>query len=100
MKNALKFFTVLFCILLVIGWKDKQNYLKINNAATATKTDIHKIVLKEAVDGGNYVYLNVDENGRNYWMAITIFKGVVVLDKDFGYGYMYSILLEDAKLVK
>ncbi|MDO9037470.1 MAG: hypothetical protein Q7U59_03880, partial [Lutibacter sp.] len=66
-----KFFTVLFSILLMVGCKDKENYSKINDATTAPKTDIHKIVVKEAVDGGNYAYLNVEENGQNYWMAIT-----------------------------
>lgn len=70
MKNNLKFFTMLFSILLMVGCKDKGNYSKINNAATAPKTDVHKIVVKEAVDGGNYTYLNVEENGQNYWMAV------------------------------
>ncbi|MDO9594524.1 MAG: hypothetical protein Q7J19_05995 [Lutibacter sp.] len=71
MKNNMKFFTVLFSILLMVGCKDKENYSKVNNAAAAPKTDIHKIVVKEVLDGGNYLYLNVDESGQNYWMAIT-----------------------------
>ncbi len=66
----MKFFTVLFSILMLVGCKDKQNYSKINSVATAAKTDVHKIVVKEVVDGGSYAYLNVDENGQNYWMAI------------------------------
>ena len=77
MKNNLKFFTVLFSILLIVGCKDKQNYSKINNAATAAKSDVHKIVVKEAVDGGNYTYLNVDENGQNYWMAVASIPVIV-----------------------
>jgi hypothetical protein len=28
------------------------------------------------------------------------FEGTIALDKDFGYGYVYSILMEDAKTVK
>lgn len=28
------------------------------------------------------------------------FKGVVTLDKDFGYGYVYNILLEEGELIK
>ncbi|MDF1518088.1 MAG: hypothetical protein RQ864_06715 [Lutibacter sp.] len=77
MKNNLKFFTMLFSILLMVGCKDKGNYSKINNAATAAKTDVHKIVVKEAVDGGNYTYLNVDENGQNYWMAVASIPVIV-----------------------
>lgn len=29
---------------------------------------------------------------------VATFEGIVVLDKDFGYGYKYDILIEDAKL--
>ena len=28
------------------------------------------------------------------------FKGKIILDKDFGYGYFYSTLMEDAKLIR
>src|SRR4030065_1593479 len=77
MKNNMKFFTVLFSILLMIGCKDKENYSKINNAVAAPKTDVHKIVVKEAVDGGSYTYLNVEENGQNYWMAVASIPVIV-----------------------
>ncbi len=77
MKNNMKFFTVLFSLLLLVGCKDKANYSKVDNAATAAKTDVHKIVVKEAVDGGSYTYLNVDENGQNYWMAVTSIPVIV-----------------------
>src|SRR4030066_776008 len=77
MKNNMKFFTVLFSILLMIGCKDKENYSKVNNAVAAPKTDVHKIVVKEALDGGNYTYLNVEENGQNYWMAVASIPVIV-----------------------
>jgi hypothetical protein len=32
--------------------------------------------------------------------AVVTFKGVIALDKDFGYGYVYDILLEDGELIK
>ncbi|OGS69098.1 MAG: hypothetical protein A3F91_05605 [Flavobacteria bacterium RIFCSPLOWO2_12_FULL_35_11] len=70
MKNKMKYFAVLFSILLMVSCKDKQNYSKINNETPAAKSDVHKIVVKETVDGGNYAYLNVEENGKTYWMAI------------------------------
>ena len=31
---------------------------------------------------------------------IVTFKGVIILDKDFGQGYIYDILLEEGSLVK
>jgi len=71
MKNNMKFFIVLFSILLMVGCKDKENYSKLNSPTSTPKIDTHKIVVKEVLDGGNYVYLNVDEDGQNYWMAIT-----------------------------
>ncbi|MFZ2431344.1 MAG: hypothetical protein WA143_11415 [Lutibacter sp.] len=70
MKNKMKYFTVLFGILLMVSCKDKENYSKINSETTAAKSDVHKIVVKETVDGGTYAYLNVEENGKTYWMAI------------------------------
>jgi len=32
--------------------------------------------------------------------AVVTFEGVLILDKDFGYGYKYDVLLEEAKAVK
>ncbi len=31
---------------------------------------------------------------------IVTFEGKIILDKDFGYGYFYSVLMEDGKIVK
>ncbi len=31
---------------------------------------------------------------------IVTFEGKIILDKDFGYGYFYSILMEDGKIVQ
>ena len=31
---------------------------------------------------------------------VVIFEGVITLDKDFGAGYFYKVILEDAVLVK
>lgn len=71
MKNKMKYFTVLFSILMMVSCKDKGNYSKMNDASSDAKSDVHKIVVKESVDGGSYTYLNVDENGQVYWMAIS-----------------------------
>ncbi len=31
---------------------------------------------------------------------ITTFEGKIALDKDFGYGYFYSVLMEDGKIIE
>jgi len=67
----MKYFAVLFSILVMVSCKDKVDYSKINDETTAVKSDVHKIVVKETVDGGSYAYLNVEENGKTYWMAIS-----------------------------
>jgi hypothetical protein len=32
--------------------------------------------------------------------AVVTFEGKIALDKDFGYGYVYNVLMEEGKLVK
>jgi len=32
--------------------------------------------------------------------SVVTFEGVIALDKDFGYGYKYDVLLEDSRIVK
>jgi hypothetical protein len=31
---------------------------------------------------------------------VVTFEGTIILNKDFGYGYSYEVIMEDAKLVK
>ncbi|MDD3722130.1 MAG: hypothetical protein PHW92_06560 [Lutibacter sp.] len=69
MKNKIKFFTIFFSFLMLFGCKDKGNYSTIKSETT-TQNASHKIVVNEFLDGGNYAYLNVAENGNKYWMAI------------------------------
>ncbi|MBI9041123.1 hypothetical protein [Lutibacter sp.] len=71
MKNKIKFLAVFILILTLASCKDKGNYSKINSPLETVNSDLHKIVVKEKVDGGAYAYLNVEEDGKNYWMAIT-----------------------------
>ncbi|SFS76788.1 hypothetical protein [Lutibacter maritimus] len=70
MKNTIKLLAVLILILTVVSCKDKANYSKINSPLETVNNDLHKIVVKEKIDGGGYVYLNVEEDGKDYWMAI------------------------------
>ena len=70
MKNQIKLFTVIFSVLVLFSCKDKEGYSKIQNKQVQAKPTIHKIVVNETLDGGNYTYINVDEKGNKYWMAI------------------------------
>jgi len=74
---------------------------------------VHGIVVKytEAVMGKNWVHIqDGTSSGDKFDLTITTadacqigdlvtFEGVIVLDKDFGYGYAYDVLMEDARLL-
>tara|TARA_R110001583_G_scaffold412_2_gene3771 strand:- start:15260 stop:15976 length:717 start_codon:yes stop_codon:yes gene_type:complete len=71
MKNQIKLFAVIFSVLVLFSCKDKEGYSKIKNSQIPAQSTTHKIVINEAIDGGGYMYLNVDESENKYWIAIT-----------------------------
>jgi len=70
MKNIFKLFTVLCSVLILFSCKDKETYSAINDSNASANNGLHKVVISESTDGGTYTYLNVEENGNKYWMAI------------------------------
>ena len=70
MKNLYPFFTVIFCVLVLFNCKEKESYTTIKKEQATAKKNVHKIIVNETLDVGNYSYLNVNENGKTYWMAI------------------------------
>jgi hypothetical protein len=70
MKNIFKLFTVLFSVLVLFSCKNKEEYSTINDSTATDNNELHKVVIIESKDGGTYTYLNVEENGDKYWMAI------------------------------
>ncbi|WP_111707480.1 DNA-binding protein [Lutibacter citreus] len=65
----MKYISIVFSVLLLISCKEKVEYSKINKEVGTNKS-IHKIVVNEKIGGGTYAYLNVSEDGNDYWMAI------------------------------
>lgn len=77
------------------------------------KVKVRGVVVKytEAVMNKNWVHIqDGTEAGGKYDLTITTvaecqigdlvtFEGTIVLDKDFGYGYAYDVLMEDAMLL-
>lgn len=70
------------------------------------------VKINEEVMGKNWIHIQ-DGTGDLNTADLTIttldqvkvddlvtFEGTITLDKDFGYGYFYALLMEDAKLVK
>lgn len=70
MKNQIKLFTLIFSALLIFSCKEKTDYSNMKGTHNPTDTIAHKIVIVEFVNAETYTYLNVDENGKKYWMAV------------------------------
>lgn len=90
-----------------------QLYAEMNDYA-GKKVKIRGQVVKinEQVMGKNWIHIQdgSGDNG-NYDLTVTTldgmsmdevvtFEGTISVNKDFGYGYSYEIIMEDAKLVK
>lgn len=70
------------------------------------------VKINEEVMGKNWVHIqDGTKDGDNFDLTITTlekaaigevvtFEGTITLKKDFGYGYFYEVIMEDAKLVK
>lgn len=70
MKNQIKLFTVIFSVLLLFSCKEKTEYTKIESKQSVVKSNTHKIIVNETLNGGGYTYINVSEGDNKYWMAI------------------------------
>ena len=70
------------------------------------------VKVNEEVMGKNWVHIqDGTKDGESFDLTITTldkavvdevvtFEGTITLNKDFGYGYSYELIMEDAKLVK
>lgn len=70
MKNKINSIVIILSVFLWVGCKDKATYSKINNSPQVEKLAVHKIVVNETLNAAGYTYMNVSEDGNNYWMAI------------------------------
>jgi hypothetical protein len=70
------------------------------------------VKINEEVMGKNWIHVqDGTQDGDNFDLTITTldlvkvddvvtFEGTITLKKDFGYGYFYEVIMEDAKLLK
>ena len=88
-------------------WADKDKY-----SGKTIKIKGQVVKINEQVMGKNWIHIQ-DGSGDsgNFDLAVTTldgmkmddvvtFEGTITLNKDFGAGYFYEIIMEDAKLVK
>lgn len=62
-------FLILFG-LIVFSCAEKQNNTQLLDRSDEMNSQAHVAVVTEKIDAGSYSYLNVTENGNNYWIAI------------------------------
>jgi len=92
MKNKLTVLTIVLSMLAIYSCKDKQSsYKKINKVEKTSIEEIHKIVVNDFMDAGGYTYLNVNEGGKDYWMAIPNTK----VEKGATYFYTGGMLMKN-----
>lgn len=93
MKDRINLIIVIFSVFTLFSCKDEAKYSKINNAPSieVSKTGVHKVVVKDFMNAGTYVYLKVDENGKEYWMAIPNTK----IEKGATYYYSGGMEMKD-----
>lgn len=88
-------------------WADKDKY-----SGKVIKIKGQVVKINEEVMGKNWIHIQ-DGSGDsgNFDLAVTTldgmkmddvvtFEGTITLNKDFGAGYFYELIMEDAKLVK
>ena len=88
-------------------WADKDKY-----SGKVIKIKGQVVKINEQVMGKNWIHIQ-DGSGDsgNFDLAVTTldgmkmddvvtFEGTITLNKDFGAGYFYELIMEDAKLVK
>lgn len=91
MKNKLRLIIVIVSVIAFVSCKDKASYSKIETTKEASKVAVHKIVVNDFIEAGTYVYLEVNEEGNEYWMAIPNTK----IEKGATYYYAGGMQMKD-----
>ena len=92
-------------IAMLLGNKKKYSgrTIKIQGEVTKFSPAIMKknwIHIQDGTDfSGKFDLTATSDQDVNIGDRVTL-EGTIVLDKDFGYGYFYDLIMEDAKLVK
>lgn len=74
----------------------KGQVVKINNEVMG-KNWIH---IQDGTKDGDNFDLTITTLDKVMMDQIVTFEGTITLNKDFGYGYAYDVIMEDAKLLK
>jgi hypothetical protein len=68
--SLIVFLSSLLLLIISCGEKEPQNPKPNTNTTTQMSPDVHKVNVIEKIDASNYSYLKVDENNKDYWIAV------------------------------
>jgi len=88
-------------------WSNKKNYagkkVKVKGQVTKYNGGIMQknwIHIQDGTAAGDKFDMTITTNQEVAVGETIIAEGIVSLDKDFGYGYLYEVIIEDAKISK
>jgi hypothetical protein len=94
------------CTTIATLFENKQSLagkvIKVKGQVTKYNPSImgkNWVHIQDGTDFQGGFDLTITTNGQVTIGETATFEGRLVLDKDFGYGYSYKVLLEDAKVV-
>lgn len=76
--------------------KMKGQVVKVNNEVMG-KNWIH---IQDGTNEGDHFDLTITTMDKVEMDAVVTFEGTIAVNKDFGYGYSYELIMEDATLIK
>ena len=94
-------------VSIAVLYADREKY-----SGKTIKMKGQVVKINEEVMGKNWIHIqDGTKDGENFDLTVTTldkvkmdevvtFEGTISLKKDFGYGYFYELIMEDAKLVK
>jgi hypothetical protein len=95
------------CIKLSDLFSNKKTYegkvIKITGKVTKLNTGImgkNWVHIQDGSESGGEYDLTVTTAGEAVIGSTITYEGKIALDKDFGYGYFYKIIMEDATAVR
>jgi hypothetical protein len=74
----------------------KGQVVKVNDEVMG-KNWVH---IQDGTKDGDHFDLTITTLDKVAIDDIVTFEGTITLNKDFGYGYAYEVIMEDAKLMK
>jgi hypothetical protein len=74
----------------------KGQVVKVNDEIM----DKNWVHIQDGTADGDHFDLTITTLEKVAVGEVATFEGTIALDKDFGYGYAYELIMEDAKLVK